>query len=325
MSIKMLNVPNIVRIKRKITEDPLQTLVLQNNTSVRQYKKFKVSSFVFKLRRTDSSEFMENSQASSILQKDADSSSSFIIPHSKASQKTVADDTELNKEEDFKDVHPELADMVMEYLQLEQKENTVKKDPSYVYDVYFRDNSSVGDIALENESNIGFIKFADEDLQLLDDEENSNDSDFPQLSDDEDSNAEDFYRNDYPENEDDDKGIVIADDEEEWYEHDQNAYDANDRIKNLLVYGDEEEVERVKHNSEEEDENSFDYYGKKDNENDIAERLQRRFQDEEYFDHLRKENKAFNKLSLDEVDYLYNEYYNNEKKKSMINDPDYDK
>lgn len=90
----------------------------------------------------------------------------------------------------------------------------------YVYDVYYRDKA-IHDENIKLGSNIGIIKFADEDLSLLSDKEEL--SDAARVSDDEDSNAEDFYQNDYPEDEDDDKGIVIGN-EEEWYSEEEDYY-----------------------------------------------------------------------------------------------------
>ncbi|ONH66176.1 RNA polymerase II nuclear localization protein IWR1 [Cyberlindnera fabianii] len=65
----------------------------------------------------------------------------------------------------------------------------------YVYDIYYRDKAVYETWEKER---IGYIKFEEDyDDNLGDDESEKH------LSDDEDSNAEDFYKNDYPEDEDD--------------------------------------------------------------------------------------------------------------------------
>lgn len=266
-----------------------------------------------------------------------------------ANDKPNAGNEEENEEEDEDQVPQELADMVKEYLQLEAKQTQKDSKPvntkgtpteavpsisseeasqvvdqgaddkDYVYDVYYRDKA----IYDENEklgSNIGIIKFADEDLDLLNEEEDA-DSDAVPLSDDEDSNAEDFYRNDYPENEDDDKGIVIGN-EEEWYSDEDDDGKARDE--------DDDE--------DDDDSDNEDYVGGGDdgvrvgkfsgyrqrgaNEDGILPRRKflREYDDETVLEKLLKENKAFNSLSMDEVDYLYHEFYEDQNKKSMIDE-----
>ncbi|KAI9286697.1 hypothetical protein BC943DRAFT_228785 [Umbelopsis sp. AD052] len=95
--------------------------------------------------------------------------------------------------------------MVKEYLTVEERDEEAKKfsqtpvddDDGYVYDVYYRDDTAVKSAFPSH--NIGALIWADEQLELMNDD--SDDSDVGD-SEDEDSNAEDFYQNDYPEEED---------------------------------------------------------------------------------------------------------------------------
>lgn len=73
--------------------------------------------------------------------------------------------------------------------------NAEKVDLEYVYDVYYRDRAVHETWEKEK---IGYIKFEEDKGDLLGDDES-----VKVLSDDEDSNAEDFYKNDYPDDEDD--------------------------------------------------------------------------------------------------------------------------
>lgn len=156
--------------------------------------------------------------------------------------------------------------MVNQYLKLETNDTKKIKRPrrlneksalanEFVYDVYYREASS-GPVI---DTNVGVIRFEQEDLDLLHQEDDEL-SDYGLRSDDEDSNAEDFYRNDYPDNEDDDKGIVIGN-EDEWY------------------------------SDEEYDKPNQDYL---------------KWQEEEQ----PQGNKGFEGLSLEEVEHLYQEFYN---------------
>ncbi|GMM34243.1 Iwr1 protein [Saccharomycopsis crataegensis] len=328
-------VPEVVRIKRRVSDDPLQALILESH---RQLKRSKSSTYLFKLTRTDSDSNKSVSENGSLLQRyprgvstNAKSSSTaygnddqrtFVL-QSMSTQEEIPDvlDQDVQGE-----VPPELVDMVSEYLQSEGKSenkstiapkrikrpghssalrNEIKNDDNddekgFVYDVYYRDKA-IYDESEKSGISIGIIKFADEDLELLTDDEDDN-SDLARLSDDEDSNAEDFYRNDYPENEDDDKGIVIGN-EDQWYSDDEDYYKQFDNEDDNDLDSLEERMARHKitYNLEEDDEADDEEEGEEKEEE----------YDETVIDRLRKEHKEFGELSMNEVDYLYHEFYEN--------------
>ncbi|OWB56079.1 hypothetical protein B5S28_g1969 [[Candida] boidinii] len=194
-----------LRIKRKRTEDPIKTLVIED----RKVKRSKSTHFVYKLAKTD-----EKGVANSkVLVQTANTKN--------PSHKTFS----LGKgEEKEPEVTAELLDMVNEYLNIHKEENTSKPlkrrqstDPvnterpnfssskeengssDYVYDVYYIDKVPLSSTELSN-PDIGYLKLADEDLDLIPDEDS--DDEFDGNYDDEDSNSENYFANDYPEDED---------------------------------------------------------------------------------------------------------------------------
>lgn len=200
--------PQVFRIKRRRNEEPLPALVLEGTPS---RKKSRTSDdCLFRLAETTTQE--DTSQA--VLNPDSSAPTggrrTFIVPKSVIKGSTGEDQ-----------VNPELLDMVNEYLHSEEgskpeigqmkrrkssvsgqrpqlvsdkRESTPEDVEEFVYDVYYRDSSGVSSKAILH--NVGYVRWADDDLDLIDDE-----PDTTILEDDEDSNSEGYYQNDYPEDE----------------------------------------------------------------------------------------------------------------------------
>lgn len=78
---------------------------------------------------------------------------------------------------------------------------TVEEKSEYVYDVYQLSSTEPMTTANHPQTQIGYIRFFDEENDLYQSDE-ENDKTNKLFSDDEDSNAESFYQNDYPSDED---------------------------------------------------------------------------------------------------------------------------
>ncbi|AOA63411.1 RNA polymerase II transport factor [Komagataella phaffii CBS 7435] len=205
--------PEVIRVKRRRTEDPLQALIFD-----RGIKKSKSNRYIFALAQ---SQEVDNAGIS-----------------------LLKDDSETNKngekifrllydtEEDESKLPDQLSDLVNDYLSMEaaQAPDPGRKRrrrrssasasmaapvtalnpataPDYVYDVYYRTKEVFDDPSNNSYERIGYIKFDEELENLLDDESDGEDR---LLTDDEDSNAESFYQNDYPEDEDE-EGYLVGD------------------------------------------------------------------------------------------------------------------
>lgn len=95
-------------------------------------------------------------------------------------------------------------------LQRESKEETSKRgDNEYVYDVYVKEEINDGCDLGSDFSKIAYLKIIDEGTLVYDELSDE------KYSDDEDSNEEDYYKNDYPEDEDDDRSVLLGDDYED--------------------------------------------------------------------------------------------------------------
>ncbi|CDK26088.1 unnamed protein product [Kuraishia capsulata CBS 1993] len=193
--------PNVLRVKRKRTEDPLQALVLESN----RLKRSRSDQYIFKLLRTD-----ENANEEDPVLKPTDEKNYFEIPK----PEVQLEDEQVSKVAN----RPEVSDLLQDYLKnndvptkaprrrrsssaqraglhIEKSFQSEAGNSEYVYDVYFRDKAVAE--RLEKDK-IGYIKFDDEYDLLGEFEQNSDNA----ISDDEDSNAEDFYKNDYPDDDD---------------------------------------------------------------------------------------------------------------------------
>ncbi|QLQ77999.1 hypothetical protein HG537_0A02460 [Torulaspora globosa] len=94
----------------------------------------------------------------------------------------------------------------------------------YVYDIYHLESVPAKEFDAYKEANdVGFVKIVYSDMDLVP-EEDDDLADKP-LSDDEDSNEENYYRNDYPEDEDDDRSILFGSEGEEIDENPAESYD----------------------------------------------------------------------------------------------------
>lgn len=213
--------PQVLRIKRKRGQDPLQALILQDRLPKRSKPSSPISSGVqtpaeskswyFQLARTDSADNQEDVDvlASVLSESQAlEESRRFVIPK----QQTIEDAVIPN----------ELADMVDSFLTVDagttrkkrrggrvanpepevepvtQKEDEDFQD-EYVFDVYRLSDTEPLTNANFPQSQIGYIRFFDDDEYDLMQSDDDTDS---LVSDNEDSNAESFYQNDYPEDED---------------------------------------------------------------------------------------------------------------------------
>ncbi|GMM30141.1 Iwr1 protein [Martiniozyma asiatica (nom. inval.)] len=224
--------PQILRIKRKRNEDPLQALLFQE-------RKIKRPRFVFKLQRTEENDIDDHTTVLETSDRLSESKGPvFNLPkrfnghnplasHSDPSH--AIDDSSLD--EGPQELNPQLLEMLNDYLK--DKDETVPSQPvkppkrrqssisqnsdgrprslfflnaakvdsaiddtddDYVYDVYYRDKAVMDQLETEK---IGYIKFADDDLGMIEEDEGAFIN-----TDDEDSNDENFYRNDYPDDED---------------------------------------------------------------------------------------------------------------------------
>lgn len=232
--------PTILRIKRKRGQDPLQALILEDQRSV---KRSKVSTPVgspkgspkaspklapspsphippvnpaekiyFRLKRTDEVRIREeNDVIQSILTPDEKpldpEARQFVIPNRSTVEDTV--------------IPNELSDMLETYLSVDGVET---KTDDYVYDVYYLDSEPLT-TANHPQSQIGYIKFfeEDEDNEVL--KVYELDKEDTQLSDDEDSNAEDFYQNDYPSDDGQEWSDEFGDDSNEEYGYGEDEYE----------------------------------------------------------------------------------------------------
>lgn len=223
--------PNILRIKRKRGQDPLQALILEDRraskrskpsspktpgTPIGDEKASKIRNFYFELTRTDDSDIVkDDSVISSILSE----ASGVDKPLDNDRKDSVTREFVIPKTQTEENIYipNELSDMVNSLLKVEGEVKERKKrnrnksfslqsvpeinpDPSdYVYDVYELSASEPLTSANFPQTQIGYIRY-------FEDEDNtfnfSDDSTKDVLSDNEDSNSEGFYQNDYPSDED---------------------------------------------------------------------------------------------------------------------------
>lgn len=243
--------------KRSKPSSPTSSGPVTPNESIKEQSPTP-SNFYFQLSRTDDSskfkddDLMLNSVLSEAASKEDDSRRNFVIPK----QQT---------EEDVYIPH-ELSDMVQDFMidkeeaVLPRKKRGVNNEPSekskvealqspkpteiagdtegqstvhviepdeYVYDVYQLSTTTSYN---HPKSQIGYIKFFDEEDEQFNGSEPSEDR--PLFSDNEDSNAEDYYQNDYPEDEDADIRSDIYDDN---YKDDELEVEP-DQVNELYEY-----------------------------------------------------------------------------------------
>lgn len=229
--------PTILRIKRKRTQDPLQALILEDRNRAKRSKPSSPTSsailtppepqetknLYFALTRTDESTQIDDQAIQSVLSEAAKSPSKskrkFIIP-----KRQIEEDVYIPNE---------LSDMVSSLL-MSSSEQPVRKRrirgrrqssvgeesrptaplppkaavqeslvySDYVYDVYQLSSTEPLTDANHPQSQIGYIRFFEDEDTELNQSDDDNDASRRLYSDDEDSNAESFYQNDYPSDED---------------------------------------------------------------------------------------------------------------------------
>lgn len=224
----MTEPPQILRIKRKRGQDPLQALILADRQppAKRSKPSSPISSkpttpkpeppknWYFQLSRTDNaSQGTDQDILASVLSEAVASGDDrqFIIPKKQTEEDAV--------------IPHELADMVDSFLNVDTDASKRRKRRGgkltseaendsgdhnaeeelaneYVFDVYKLSSTEPITNANFPHSQIGYIKFFDDDEYDLMQSDDDKKSDGAVFSDDEDSNAESFYQNDYPEDED---------------------------------------------------------------------------------------------------------------------------
>lgn len=234
-------------VKRSKPSTPVSSRVPSPVNTPPAIKDADAKNFYFTLSRTDDMEVVDDSVVQSILAEapgvDAEKVSrkrKFIIPKSQTEEDTI--------------IPNELSDMLNSFLSVgegstpkrkrkvrggaskvettDTTESTTVETPEieapepvseYVYDVYLLSSTEPLTTANHPQSQIGYIRFFDDednDLYQSDDDDTRKPA---ILSDDEDSNAEDFYQNDYPSDED------------------AGAYSESNSILHLDVDGNEDE------------------------------------------------------------------------------------
>ncbi|KAI8397088.1 Transcription factor Iwr1 [Nakaseomyces glabratus] len=231
--------PEFIRLKRRRDEGSVATLLLEENA------KKKKARYVFKLSKTVvSTDQLNKDETTTPLLKVAEDHRHFVLeqPRKRHREGEVDADTDKHSDEsksrleNQEELPPEITEMVNKYLTLNKdSENSRKKrKPSrkhfrgaaaevkslpsqdYVYDVYHLEQVPEDEYNKYEGSKVGFIKIIDVYGDLLPDELTDSDEQF--LSDEEDSNDENYYRNDYPEDEDDDRSILFGSEGEEMAE-----------------------------------------------------------------------------------------------------------
>lgn len=193
--------PQIIRIKRKRGNDPLQALILEGSPRKRS-RRSDQPPFYFALSRTD-----DTAPPSDLPVLSETDQNHFVL------------DCNVPTLQSPPPINPTLLQMV-EDLHMDaspaprrRRKSTVRDassasapvlDSPYVYDVY---TLTSAEPPLSHEApQIGYIRLFTGDDAL------DSGPDSPEPSDDEDSNAEDFYQNDYPS--DEDAGGILFDEDE---------------------------------------------------------------------------------------------------------------
>lgn len=209
--------PSLLRVKRKRGDDPLQALILEGHSTKKSKLAQSSPAFYFALSRADDAVLeapilAETQSHHFVLPQDPSSASpQQSYPPSPKLNPTLSQMIgELNvsdspaprrrRRSSTMNARPMLADQESELKQEPKQEpNQDVGESQYVYDVYRLTSSEPFSSANHPVSQIGYIRFFDDDLTL------ASDDDAPSptaVSDNEDSNAEDFYQNDYPSDED---------------------------------------------------------------------------------------------------------------------------
>lgn len=230
----MTEPPQILRIKRKRGQDPLQALVLEERRLAKRSKPLspvsskpltptpEAKNYYFELTRTDNANVPDPDVLASVLSEAVSQQENrqFVIPKQQTEEDIVIPNELSEMLDTFLHVDggnttrrkrtrrggSTQLDMgqLEEQPRLEQEQQEDENDEldDYVFDVYKLSSTTPLTNANYPLSLIGYIRFFDDDEYDLmqSDDETKGKGDI--YSDDEDSNAESFYQNDYPEDED---------------------------------------------------------------------------------------------------------------------------
>lgn len=233
--------PQVLRVKRKRTDDPLQALVMES--SRRQIKRPK---YVFRLKRTEEKDIQDATAVLTCNNSFKNNKPLFNLP---SSRKSISNGTATGTEyvsnssdpsafieEGPVELNPELLDMLNDYLKdkdetiinnhvklPKRRQSSLSQDsnnrPIFPKEQMFlnSNNQAINEEPEEESEYVYDVYYRDKAVSeqwetdrigyiRFDDDElnklNDEDDDFQMNTDDEDSNDENFYRNDYPEDED---------------------------------------------------------------------------------------------------------------------------
>ncbi|CCH59770.1 hypothetical protein TBLA_0B09530 [Henningerozyma blattae CBS 6284] len=250
-----ISTPAFIRVKRRRNEDSVNTLLVDDEnseTDIENERKIKRGRFVFKLTKTVESDAYQSSRENSstpLLKLSDAQNKQFILEQQKkrrresdaeeelATLKKNTENSTVQSDSHCKDLPLEISNMVNDYLKLnKQKEEdingTIEKRkrskkhfkgsaakvaslPSldYVYDIYKLEPVNETTDISSLKGSVGSVRIVKVDTDLIHDEIDNSEAEL--RSDDEDSNEENYYRNDYPEDEDDDRSILLGSEGEE--------------------------------------------------------------------------------------------------------------
>lgn len=249
--IDMSTIPQIVRIKRKRGQDPLQALILEGAQTAKRSKTSSpaptnsssvdsdAKSWYFELSSTDDRSLSkEGNEAGLVL---SETSTLLKLRHFVLSQPQTEEETKIPQElHHMLDEFLTLNDHLPEKLKkrrgslLKVSDGTPSEDPShndkaddFVFDVYKLSNNAPLTSMNYPQTQIGYIRFFEDDKSGLLNVDESKDLRINYLSDDEDSNAESYYQNDYPEDED---AGELSETYEDFNADSDDDYDSYDEI-----------------------------------------------------------------------------------------------
>lgn len=222
----MSSIPQIVRIKRKRGQDPLQALILEGLQSAKRSKTSSPAptdssstisdskNWYFELTSTDDINHLKNGNSPGLmLSEDLTllKLRQFVIPKSENEDETILPQELHHMLDEFLTINEALPEKLRKRRGSALKSSEVKpiEDQSliglsddFVFDVYKLSTNTPLTSMNYPLTQIGYIRFfEDEESGLLNVDESKN-LRINYLSDDEDSNAESYYQNDYPEDED---------------------------------------------------------------------------------------------------------------------------
>lgn len=218
----MMNIPpEIIRVKRRRDEDSIQALLLEEDKRL-----IKKGKFIFKL--TNGVNIKMNNLTTSLIKLKDTNDKIFLLKGQEVSMEIsemldeYLEQNSINSNRSFKS-----KEKILDTNYTTDPYIHIASNDDYVYDIYIRETLPEDEFVF-NKNTMGYIRIVDDIDHLIpiDDPENVEDSHF---SDNEDSNDEDYYKNDYPENEDDDRSILFGTDddksEDDKYNNKLHEYD----------------------------------------------------------------------------------------------------